>query len=37
LRADAATLLASLQPFTFAVTVFHIGRNGERFDLLHTP
>jgi cyanophycinase len=35
LRADAATLPATLTPFKFTVTVFHIGRNGERFDLFH--
>lgn len=35
LLADATTLPASLEPFKFTVIVQHIGRNGERFDLLH--
>jgi cyanophycinase-like exopeptidase len=34
LRADPASP-ASFGPFKFSVTVSHIGRHGERFDLLH--
>jgi cyanophycinase-like exopeptidase len=34
-RADAVALLNATQPLHYTVTVSHVGRDGEHFDLLH--